>query len=56
MGWLGTGDSKKTPAGDDESPLRRLGQILASSNSLQEDDPDKVEARIRNMSHGTSRD
>ena len=54
MGWLRTDDSKKTPDGDDESPLRRLGQVLASSKNREEDDPEEVEARIRNLSHGTN--
>jgi hypothetical protein len=56
MGWLGKGDSKRVPDGEDESPLRRLSEVLASSNGVEEEDPEEVEARIRNLSHGTSRD
>jgi hypothetical protein len=56
MGWLAKGDSKKIPDGDDENPLRRLSEVLASSNDVEEEDPEEVEARLRNLSHGTNRD
>ena len=53
MGWLGK-DSKKPRDGSDESPLRRLSEVLASNNGLEDEDPEEVESRLRNMSHGTT--
>ena len=55
MAWLSNRDSKNN-RDDGESALKRLGEVLSSSTALDEADPDEVEARIRNMSHGTNRD
>ena len=48
-------DSKKN--GDESgSALKRLGHVLASGTGVTDADPDEVEARLRNLSHGTNRD
>ncbi len=54
MSWLGNSDSMKNRDEEDESPLKRLSQVLASNNGVEEADPEEVEARLRNMSHGTN--
>lgn len=55
MAWLSSRDSKSNQ-GDGGSALKRLSQVLASSTPVADADPDEVEARIRNLSHGTNRD
>ena len=48
-------DSKRNQ-GEGESALKRLSHVLASGKSVTDADPDEVEARLRNLSHGTNRD
>ncbi len=55
MAWLSDRDSKSN-RDEDGSALKRLGQVLSSSAALEDADPAEVEARIRNLSHGTNRD
>jgi Asp-tRNA(Asn)/Glu-tRNA(Gln) amidotransferase C subunit len=56
MAWLSNDDSKRIRDGEDESALKRLSQVLSSINRVEDADPEEVEARIRNLSHGTNRD
>ncbi len=56
MGWLSNDDSKRNRDGEDESALKRLSQVLSLINGVEDADPEEVEARIRNLSHGTKRD
>ena len=55
VAWMSDRDSNKNQD-DDESPLKRLSHFLASSTAAEDADPDEVEARLRNMSHGTNGD
>ena len=36
--------------------MKRLSHILASGTNVTDADLDEVEARLRNLSHGTNRD
>ena len=56
MAWLSNVDSKRIRDGEDESPLKRLSQVVSLINGVAGADPEEVEARIRNLSHGTNRD
>jgi hypothetical protein len=56
MAWLSNDDSKRIRDGEDESALKRLSQVLSLINGVGAADPEEVEARIRNLSHGTNRD
>jgi hypothetical protein len=56
MAWLSNDDSKRIRDGEDESALKRLSQVLSLINGVADADPEEVEARIRNLSHGTNRD
>ena len=56
MAWLSNDDSKRIRDDKDESALKRLSQVLSSINRVEDADPEEVEARIRNLSHGTNRD
>ena len=51
--WMSDRDSKKNQG---ESPMKRLNHFFASSTAVEDADPDEVEARLRNMSHGTNGD
>ena len=55
VAWLSNRDSKRN---QDEgvSALKRLSHVLASTKGVADADPDEVEARLRNLSHGTNRD
>jgi hypothetical protein len=53
VAWMSDRDSKKNQG---ESPMKRLNHFLASSTAVGDADPDEVEARLRNMSHGTNGD
>jgi hypothetical protein len=55
VAWLSSRESKRNPD-DGGSALKRLSHVLASSAAVREADPDEVEARLRNLSHGTNRD
>ena len=48
-------DSKKN-RDEGGSALKRLSHVLASGTSVTDADPGEVEARLRNLSHGTNRD
>jgi hypothetical protein len=60
MAWLNLNredrDSKQNRARHEEATSKRLRQVLSSANSVEGADPEEVEARIRNLSHGTYRD
>lgn len=56
MAWLSNDDSKRNRDGEDESALKRLSQVVSLINGVEDADPEEVEARIRNLSHGTNRD
>ncbi len=47
-------DSKTGDARQDDAVSERFSRILSSSNSVEGADPDKVEARLRNLTHGTN--
>ncbi len=56
MAWPGfrhLRDSKEDFARHNELTSRRLSALRAPSKGLEDADPDEVEARIRNLSHGT---
>jgi hypothetical protein len=36
--------------------LERISRVLSSTNSVEGADPEEVEARIRNLTHGTNGD
>jgi len=49
-------DSKKNRARHAEVTSSRLSQVFSASNGVVEDqDPEEVEARIRNMFYGTNK-
>jgi hypothetical protein len=39
-----------------EAILERFSRVLSSTNSVEDADPEEVEARIRNLTHGTNGD
>ena len=47
-------DSKENRARHEEATLKRLSQVFASGNSIEGVDPEVLEARLRNLSHGTN--
>ena len=49
-------DSKENRARHEDVTLKRLRQVFSSGNSLEDADPEEVEARLRNLSHGTYRE
>jgi len=55
VAWISNRDSKKNQD-EGESALKRLSHVLASGTRVTDADPDEVEARLRNLSHGTNRD
>ena len=60
MAWLKLkqDDRDATENGADESAAvaQRWRQVLWSDSIIEDADPDEVEARIRNLSHGTYRE
>lgn len=44
--------SNKSPDRQSEIFSRRLIKLLSSNTGLEQADPDEVEGRIRNMTHG----
>jgi hypothetical protein len=60
MAWLNLNredrDSKQNRARHEEVTSKRLRQVLSSGNSVEGADPEEVEARLRNLSHGTYRE
>lgn len=58
MAWLKKReerDSKKNRARHEEVTQSRLSQVFSSSNGVEDEDPEEVEARIRNMFYGTNK-
>ena len=49
-------DSKKNRARHAEVTSSRLSQVFAASNGVEDADPEEVEARLRNLFHGTYRE
>jgi len=49
-------DSKKSRARHAEVTSTRLSQVFSSSNGVEDEDPEEVEARIRNMFYGSKRE
>ena len=54
MAWMTDRNSRKNQD-EGESALKRLNRVLATATTVTDADPDEVEARLRNMSHGTKR-
>ncbi len=58
MAWLKLNrddrDSKENRARHEQVASKRLSEIISSGNSVEGEDPDEVEARLRNLSHGTN--
>ena len=59
MAWLNLNredrDSKDNRARHERVTKKRLRQVFSSGNRVQGADPEEVEARLRNLSHGTYR-
>ncbi len=60
MAWLNLNrehrDSKENRARHEEATSQRLKRVFSSGNSVEGADPKEVEARLRNLSHGTYRE
>ena len=60
MAWLNINrehrDSKENRARHDEVTSKRLRPVFSSGNNVEGADPEEVEARLRNLSHGTYRE
>ncbi len=60
MAWLNLNrehrDSKENRARHEELTSKRLIHVFSSGNSVEGADPEEVEARLRNLSHGTYRE
>ena len=60
MAWLklkqDNRDVTKNGAGEAATVSQRWSQVLWSDSIIANADPDEVEARIRNLSHGTYRE
>ncbi len=60
MAWLirnrGDRDSQGNRARHDEIESKRWSQVLWSGSAVEGADPDEVEARLSNLSHGTYRE
>jgi hypothetical protein len=46
--------SKQNRARHDEIESTRWNQVVASSNPVEDADPEEVETRLRNLTHGTN--
>ncbi len=59
MAWLNLNredrDSKDNRARHERVTKKRLRQVFSSGNRVEGADPEEVEARLRNLSHGTYR-
>ncbi len=59
MAWLNLNredrDSKDNRARHERVTSKRLRQVFSSGNRVEGADPEEVEARLRNLSHGTYR-
>jgi hypothetical protein len=47
-------DSRENRAREAEAISERIGRVLSSGKALESADPEEVEARLRNLSHGTN--
>ena len=47
-------DSKENRARHEEAVSKRLNRVFASGDSIAGADPEELEARLRNLSHGTN--
>jgi len=60
MAWLklkqDSRDTTENGAGEAATVSQRWSQVLWSDSIIENADPDEVEARIRNLSHGTYRE
>ena len=60
MAWLNLNredrDSKDNRGRHEEVTLKRLRQVFSSGNRVEGADPEEVDARLRNLSHGTYRE
>ena len=60
MAWLNLNredrDSKDNRARHEEVTSERLRQVFSSGNRVEGADPEEVDARLRNLSHGTYRE
>ncbi len=60
MDWLNLNrehrDSKENRARHEEVTSKRLKHVFSSGNTVEGADPEEVEARLRNLSHGTYRE
>ncbi len=60
MAWLNLNredrDSKDNRARHEEVTSKRLRQVLSSGNRVEGADPEEIDARLRNLSHGTYRE
>ncbi len=60
MAWLkhkhDNRDTTENGAEDSAAVSQRWSQVLWSDSIIEHADPDEVEARIRNLSHGTHRE
>ena len=60
MAWLNLNredrDYKENRARHEEVTSKRLRHVFSSGNRVEGADPEEVEARLRNLSHGTYRD
>jgi hypothetical protein len=58
MAWLNLNrlvrDSKENRARYEEAASARLSRVSSAGNSIDGADPEEVEARLRNLTHGTS--
>jgi hypothetical protein len=48
--------NRENRARHQEAILERFSRVLSSTNSVEGADPEEVEARIRNLTHGTNSD
>ncbi len=60
MAWLNLNredpDSKDNRARHEEVTSKRLRHVFSSGNRVEGADPEEVDARLRNLSHGTYRE
>ena len=60
MAWLNLNredrDSKDNRARHEEVTSKRLRHVYSSGNRVEGADPEEVDARLRNLSHGTYRE
>ena len=47
-------DSKEKRARHEQAAAEQLSRVFHTVNSIEDADPDEIEARLRNLSHGTN--